>query len=688
MKIKYSKSLIFLLLTLFLLTYFIFASKRIYNGLITEYAGQKSILVLDRNDEIIILKPNKHGNYADFSSTIPDNLKSEILKKEDKYFYYHIGINPFSVARAIKDYILNDKKLSSSTITQQLVKILLKHEKDRTLKNKIIESFYSICLEAHSNKDKILQMYANSVFFGNGTQGINTASRLYFNLNPNELSVEQARILINSISNPSNKNPFKTMEPEADTIKNSKSNFQKTYNSETAFEFKNFTNPELLDNYNINAKPIKTTIDQNLTKNLRDILKKNLQILLKQDAGNGSIVVIKIPENELLAIIGSPDISINDYGYKINMATKPRPIGSTIKPFIYLKGFEKDLRPYTLVEDKEYKYTIESGYSFYPKNYDYEYRGIVDLHYALSNSLNVPTVKVLEYIGIDNFNNFLLNDLKFIPAQDLNNYQLGIALGELEMDLLSLSYYFSIFPNNGILKPLKLSQADNIKIEEILNTKNNFSQNKKISNPAFVQLVNKILSDRKTGVEQFGENSDLNLFSKDYAVKTGTSREYHDSWTVGYTPDFIVGVWVGNSDDSPMEKISGQSGAGKIWQEAMNLLLNTKYNSLSKFSFDLVEEYHDNNNIVYGLKGDDFKNYKNLLENNNLILNPHNEDTFLFEKNMQIPLKARDETEWLVNGEPVGNGRETIFQPQTTGKYKIESITEDKKEEVIIYIEN
>ncbi|MFH0856790.1 MAG: penicillin-binding transpeptidase domain-containing protein, partial [bacterium] len=399
---------------------------------------------------------------------------------------------------------------------------------------------------------------------------------------------------------------------------------------------------------------------------------------------------------DLIAIVGSPQPGINAYGYKINMAVRPRPIGSTIKPFIYLKGFEKNLRPYTIVEDKEYKYEIGTGFAFYPKNYDYEYRGPVSLHYALSNSLNVPSVKVLEYAGLKNFYSFLENDLKFRPIQDLNNYQLGIALGELEMDLLTLSYYFTIFPNEGILKPLQMqlptSASDprynprQIRGNSLL-SKFSDTAITQISKSPYIRLINKILSDRITGIEQFGETSDLNLFAKNYAVKTGTSREYHDSWVIGYTPDFLIGVWIGNSDDTPMDAVSGQGGAGRVWHEAMDLLLNSSYNKNTPFNFDYLAEFTTDDGIDYGFKNDDYEKFKNLLKDDSLILNPHNGDTFLFEPGMEILLTAREETEWFINDSSFGTGDEIIFSPAAAGNYTIKAKLKNAEEIIKIFVE-
>ena len=428
-------------------------------------------------------------------------------------------------------------------------------------------------------------MYLNSVYLGNKMQGLTAASQYYFNTAPEQLTDWQILQLLATLSNPSGSNPFKMISNDiADSFSkkfnvpiekteaisgeeiNSRINkFNEFINTDSYFE------PGSFGLSNTNSAEL--TIDKDLTDKLREILKRNIEAIKDKNTTNGAIVAIATKNNELISIVGSPDPNFDFNGYKINMAIKPRPIGSTIKPFIYLKGFEKKLRPYTLVDDKEYKYTINDGFAFYPKNYDYKYRGRVDLHNALSNSLNVPTVRVLDYIGINNFNNFLTRTLELIPQQDINTYQLGIALGGLEMDLLSLSYYFTIFPNHGYLRPLQFYKNSN---NFNFTASTNFLQNKKISDEKYIELVNKILTDRVTGIEQFGIKSNLNLLSDNYAVKTGTSREYHDSWTIGYTPDFLVGVWVGNNEDKPMDNVSGVAGAGKIWQEAMNLLLNSE----------------------------------------------------------------------------------------------------------------
>ena len=715
---KTKRKILFILIILFLpllLGFFLF-SFHLKNNLLSVYENNQSVEIKGRNNQIIFTKPNPAGYYTEYSNEIPKEFKKLLLEKEDKYFYYHFGINPVSSLRALYKYAIKEQnsKIASSTITQQLVKILLRNETERTLKNKFIEAIYTVSLETHLNKEEILQMYLNSVYFGNSVQGLSQASRLYFDSQPNLLSDKQIIQLLATLSAPSNNNPLTATNKKSSELLIKNLNLSDEILKEiTPFKtneikakqekFNNYLKDESyfeLQSLNVDCQSqCSLTIDKKLTKNLREILKRNLLSLSEKNVSNGAIIVIKLPENELLSIVGSPDSTISSSGYQINMAKKTRPIGSTIKPLIYLKGFENDLRPYTLVEDKEYKYTIGSGFAFYPKNYDYEYRGEVNLHYALTNSLNVPTVKVLEYAGIDNFNKFLLDDLEFFPIQDIENYQLSIALGGLEMDLLALSYYFTIFPNEGELLPLKVydNEKDSESSEDsesdsesdfTYQTSTNFLQNKKIADQKYIQLINKVLFDRKTGIEQFGMKSNLNLLQDNYSVKTGTSREFCDSWTIGYTPDFLVGVWIGNSDNTPMNGISGQSGAGEIWNEAMNLLINSEYNKKTPFKFNLIQEFYEDENIEYGLVDDNYEESKNLLENNNLILNPHNGDIFLLEEITQIPLRAREEVEWYVDDRFLGAGKEIVFDVESFGDYAIRAVGEDGEEErVVVFVE-
>ena len=649
----------------------------------------------DRNEDILEIRTNQDGFYSKYGNSVSPELRDLLLEKEDQYFYYHPGFNPVSTISAAWDKFRGNKIRASSTITQQLVKILLKHEKERTVKNKIQEIIYAVGLEMHLSKEDILNMYLGSIFLGNSVQGVELASRLYFESSPEMLNEPDILQLLATISSPSVSNPFLEANltvaeriakklgltdvglPEFSSKKNQlrKKEFQSYIHDVNAFE---------INSLKINCdRDCRITIDSKLSETIREIAAKNLITLRDKNVRHAAIVVLKFPENEILAMIGSPNPASSVSGNQINMAVKPRPIGSTVKPFIYTKAFEKKLRAYTLVEDKEYKYTTADGFAFYPKNYDEKHYGMINLHYALSNSLNIPTVKVLEFVGLENFYKFLEKDLEFTPVQNLNKYQLGIALGQLEMSLLQLSYYFSIFAQEGRLLPL--SVGTDLPINQAVN-----SVDKRIFPPQFVQLTNQILTDRSTSIDQFSLLSNLNTSSKTVALKTGTSREYHDSWVIGYTPDFLVGVWVGNAENTPMKEVSGQVGAGKIWHEVINLMLNSKYNHQSIFPTNLIREFPDGENLEYGLLDDNFEQLKNILVKgeNALITSPHDGDIFLLNDDMKIFLKAREIVRWFQDGELLEESEKFIFAPKESGAFTFQAIAGNgEKAEITLMVE-
>lgn len=658
------------------------AASHLDEQLVAIYRSRESQIITDRNNREIFVQLNSLGYRTRYLNSVPPQFERFLLQKEDKYFYFHTGFNPVSISRAALGYLGIGNRKASSTISQQLVKILLGQEFERTLKNKIIESFYTLSLELRRSKDEILKMYLNSLYLGNQTQGLAEASRLYFNLPPELLTEGQMFQILATISGPAENNPARAknvklalslaqkMEQDPQSLVwNDASQVKENMRQYTNFDSSYFEIKPLLNN---GSRHCRVTIDKDLTEKIREIVQKNIDNLKNKNANNAAVVVIKLPENEILALIGSPDPESSQEGYKINMLTQPRPIGSTIKPFIYLKAFEAGLRPYTLVNDREYKYITALGFPLYPKNFDWKYRGEISLHYALSNSLNVPAVKVLEYVGLEDFYHFLEEEIGFEPVQDLNNYQLGIALGALEMSLMDLTKYFTIFPNEGILKEIKLYEDGYSPLIGM-----------PIAPPEYTQLINKILSDRATGIEQFGLKSELNLLQYNYALKTGTSRDFKDSWIVGYTPDFLVGVWVGNADNTPTREISGQTGAGAIWAETMNLIFNSQYNLKTPFEFDLIKGWETTGQIEYGLSGDNYEELRNALKDSALILNPHDGDVFLCEENINIILESREKVNWFINNEFLTAGQKTIFAPKTAGEYKIKAENTIGRQEII-----
>jgi len=584
---KKTKQLIFILaLGLFICLGFLDLKAKELN---VEYQKRESAKILDRNGDLFFLKRNSEGYFSQYLTETPQELKGLVLEQEDHWFFWHFGLNPVSMLKNLISNIGLSKRSSSSTLTQQTAKILLKNENQRTFKNKIKEIFYVLALEIRFSKEEILLMYLNSAYLGNNLQGFETASQAYFKKTAGLLTKEETSLLLASLSSPSSQNPL--------TLKNTENTPSQKEIYQNFLEYTS-QKPETLE---LNEFPEVTsfTLDKVLNEKIREIIYRNLENLSLKKAKNGAAVVLLLPENEILALIGSPQPFSFEEGMQINMAPVKRAAGSTIKPFIYLKAFEKGLRPYTLIDDKEYKYYTEFGFPFYPKNYDNKYRGLVSAHYALSNSINVVALKALEFVGVKEFSDFLTKTLKLQTTQKIESYQLGIALGSLETSLLELSRIFSIFPNEGVLKNLKIAQ----------NEKNT---EQKVANKEFIALVNKILSDRKTSQDQFSYQSPLNLPFSNYGLKTGTSQNYKDSWVVGYTSDFLVAVWVGNANNTKTEGLSGQEGAGLIWSEIMELMFTSKYNQKREFDFSLIKEFQDNNSIEFGLENDNFEKLKNL----------------------------------------------------------------------------
>ncbi|MCX6724095.1 MAG: transglycosylase domain-containing protein [Candidatus Staskawiczbacteria bacterium] len=685
------KTVIALILGAFLFLYILLYA--LNTELTNSYNSNQSFSVTDRNNNVILISKNPKGYYAEYSAPVPDNFKKLLIEKEDKYFYWHFGFNFLSIFEAVGNKLGLSQRKASSTISQQLTKILLQEENQRNINNKIKEAFYTLALETFNSKEKILEMYANSVYFGSQLQGIRSAGKAYFNVAPQNLTTGQIVQLLATLSSPTDYNPAGSANIEKSKILSASlgvknNNFTQPEDCQKNIQNYVYKNQPILElapylSGNVN-KNLQLTVDSRLMKNIRDIVSSNIDVLKNKKAKNAAVVILSAKDNQVLALIGSPDPSSFSDGYKIDMSLQPRQIGSTVKPFIYLLGFENGMRPYTLIDDREYKYLGPGGYPIYPKNYDFKYHGLMTAHYALDNSINVAAVKTLEFAGIDNFNKFLTEDLGYKTIQPIDQYQLGIALGNLEMNLLDLTHYFSIFPNQGKLNGLKIFTDGSIN--------NNYFpyQNKDVAPKKYVELINKILSDRKTGIDQFGAESSLNLQAKNYALKTGTSHDYIDSWIVGYTPDFLVGVWVGNADNSPTDAVSGQTGAGRIWNEVMQLMLNSEYNQNSQFDFSDIKEYQGKNGIEYGLANDDFKKSENIIENQDksFILNPHDDDVFIFTPGVEISLEAKDVSDWKIIGpafaETTTGKQKIFFAPKKEGSYEITASSKSQNETITV----
>ncbi len=637
------------------------------------YETLLSDALYDRNGIPLSIKANSKGLYNYPLTDISDDFASLLIAKEDRFFYYHPGINPFSTVRALFHFLRFGNAGGASTITQQLTKNILGTEHTRTIKNKLREALYAVSLELYTDKDDILLMYAHTVSLGNQVQGFEAGSRAYFEKSFRDATRYEQVALLATLANPTKRNPWEKENETYATALYARLNLPGLFVTPPITEGYAFQSPSMFEITSLGitcTHSCTSTLDSTVTENLRAILARHIARERSRGARNGAIAVINPHTEELIALVGSPDPENEAHGGKINMALEPRPIGSTIKPFIYLKGFMEGLRPYSRVDDREYKYPIATGFALYPKNFDGVYHGEVTLHKALSNSLNVPSVKILEYIGLSHFYRFLGDTLSFTPIQPFDSYQYGIALGGLEMDLLTLTHYFTLFPREGSLAPL-VTMHQGGTTTRTLPPQSHIENMRFVAEPKYTALVTTILSDRLTGVDQFGLKSNLNLTFSPYAVKTGTSRDFHDSWVVGYTPDFVVGVWLGNSENEPLMQVTGQSGAGTIWHDVMEYLKETPYYTGTSFTDAHITRIPIGPSLEWGLLGDVVSEHETLLLQDSLISSPHENDTFALSSSNAIPLHATRAVIWSVNGTPLGEGTETLFVPRTLGTYEL-----------------
>ncbi len=645
------------------------------------YRSLESPVMFDRTGTIVRIGPNTREQLALFHTEYPENLEGLVLQKEDRWFWYHPGINPYRILHALVDRSRGMPNGGASTITQQLARILLGTTNERTLGNKFRETFLALALEYRHSKEELLTMYLNTVPLGGNVQGVPAAAYAYFDKRVERLTESEMLQLLAAFSRPNSARPL------------SESNFARAQSLAQALDA-----PPLLPNRQAQVQPSRlelndlmrdcldcdTSVDIELNERLRELLARHLEHTSEFGGTHGAIAVVST-SGEVLALVGSPAPSTDSEGMRINMALAARPIGSTVKPFLFLQGFMNGLRPYSLVEDRELKFDIGTGYALYPKNYDGAYHGTVTLEEALANSLNIPAIEVERYNTPEDTYAFLSENLGFKPKQAWEAYGYGIALGGLELDLLTLTHAFTTFANKGKLLPLTVGWTRSGAPFHYVTPHALDTKQRTVAPPEHVALVHTILSDRTAGVEQFGVRGNLQLSREGYGVKTGTSRDYHDSWTVGYTGDYSVGVWVGNAKNTPMHGVSGAIGAGTLWREVMELMYTTEHYHATPVDKGPIVPVENERGYSYGLEGDDVASARMLLIRDTLIRSPHDGDTFLYTKGMRIPLVTAREATWDLNGRPLIPQHDGWY-PAGPGAYTLTAHAGERTENVQVHV--
>lgn len=540
---------------------------------------------------------------------IPKSVINATIASEDKDFYKHKGFAIDGYLRIIKELTINRRLIGGSSITQQLVKnSLLSNEWSVT--RKLRELILAIQVEQRFSKDEIMQMYLNEIPYGGTVYGVQAAAQTYFGKNVEDLNLTESAILAGLPQSPSRYTPYGST-PKAyvdrtkyvlrrmnedgyvtqDQEKESAAQldgvaFKKPNIEIQAPHFTLLVKQQLEDRYGKEliengGLKVTTSLDLDIQNKAQDIVKTEVEKLSKAKVGNGAAMVMNPKTGEILAMVGSKNYFADDYDGQYNVAIANRQPGSATKPITYAVGFTKGYTPATMWLDVKTSFDAGPNQKAYePVNYDGKFRGPVLTRSSLGSSLNIPAVKMLAV-------NSLKDTMKTAydmglttwepTAQNMAQVGLSLTLGGRETKLIDLTSAFSVFANNGIkqdtISILKVTDASGRVLEEFKP-----GSGKKILKPEIAYLISHILSDDSARFLAFGPRSLLYIPGKTVAVKTGTTDEKKDNWAFGYTPSYVVGAWVGNNDNTAMDKsiASGVTGATPIWNKIIHAVIDNK----------------------------------------------------------------------------------------------------------------
>lgn len=571
-----------------------------------------STRILDKNGTVLYSIYKNYNRLYIPLSQIPKSLQSATIATEDKNFYRNSGFDTLAYLRVAKDILLRRQVTGGSTITQQLVKNLLLTN-EYSISRKVKELVLAVQVDQKYSKDQILEMYLNNIPYGASAVGVEAASNLYFNKSAKDLDLAQSAFLAGLPQSPSEYSPYvfgaqnKSWQTRSREVlgRMKSEGYITKLQSDTAYkEIAGFTFSK--QQANLKAPhfvqyvrnqldrmfgkqmveqgdlTIKTTLDYNIEKQAEKIVSEEIDKLGTYKVGNGAAVVMNPSTGAILAMVGSRNYFDNQREGQFNAATAPRQPGSSLKPVVYAVALEKGYTPATVLMDTKTDFTtgLPNSPVYTPVNYDGKFAGPMQMRFALANSKNIPAVKMLALVGIKPVMQkaYDMGITNWQPTDDnLKNVGLSLVLGGREATLLQEVSAYSVFANRG-------AKNEAYSIEEVTNSKGNVLYRRQ-QNPA-VQvvssevafLISHMLLDNNARQAEFGLYSSLVVPGKTVSVKTGTTDEKRDNWTIGYTPSYTVGVWVGNNDNTPMnQKIaSGITGAAPIWNRIMQLVLKGK----------------------------------------------------------------------------------------------------------------
>ncbi len=584
--------------------------------------------ILDRNGNLLyeILDPTAgRRTYVPLEEISP-YLVAATLATEDKDFYSHPGFDPMAIVRAFWQNLTSRETISgASTITQQLTRTMFLSPEERAQRSylrKLREAILAAEITRRYTKDEILEIYLNENYYGNLAYGVEAAAQTYFGVSARNLNLAQAAFLAGLPQLPSVYDVYTNREVTLERQQTVLLLMYQTSLEQGCIRVSNNPQPlcieageaaaaaRELENYEFKPPAVQmryphwvnyvrslleaqfdpqtiyrsgftvyTTLDPGLQDIAQQVVREQVAALADKHVTNGALVAIRPSTGEILAMVGSADFDNADIDGQVNMAVAPRQPGSSIKPLTYVAAFEKGWTPATLIWDVRSEFPPSGDPNdprppYVPVNYDGRYHGPVTARTALASSYNIPAVKTLQFVGVYDDPNTPEADGLVSMAQRLGittltrpDYGLSLTLGGGDVTLLELSGAYAVFANGGRRIPLvAITRIEDYRGNVVFRYEQ--PQGEQVLRPEHAFLISSILSDNQARTPAFGANSLLNLPFQ-VAVKTGTTNDFRDNWTIGYTPDVVVGVWVGNADYTPMEGTSGLTGAAPIWNSFM-----------------------------------------------------------------------------------------------------------------------
>jgi 1A family penicillin-binding protein len=577
--------------------------------------------ILDRNGRLLFRIYEDENRTLVPLSQISSHMIQATVAIEDQDFYQHHGYSAEGIFRALAANFKGEEiQQGGSTITQQLVKNRLLTP-ERTIRRKLRELLLSVVAEGVYTKQEILEMYLNQVAYGGSTYGVEEAAWRYFNKSAKNLNLAEAALLAGlpaapSVYSPFGSNPELAFARQEEVLRRmhedgyiTRQQWEEARSAEIVFaedridirapHFVMYVKRLLAEKYGedtvqTGGLEVRTTLDLELQQEAEKVLQQELQRLAALRVGNGASLVTNPKTGEILAMVGSKNYFDFSSGGQVNVTLRPRQPGSSIKPLTYALALESGKTPATIIDDSPVTYEVVGSPPYSPKNYDGKFHGRVTLREALASSYNVPAVKTLAEIGVGTMLDRAA-EVGITTWQDRSRFGLSLTLGGGEVTMLEMSQLYGAFANNGALVNLNPFLEISNQLGEVLYrntcaTDEESCFEKQVFEPEVAFLITDILSDNQARIPAFGPRSVLNIPGQEVAVKTGTTNSLRDNWTIGYTTDRLVAVWVGNNDNTPMSFVaSGITGASPVWNETMRLLLSEEQPHRFSVPNNLVE---------------------------------------------------------------------------------------------------